>query len=50
MNTELEGDQSLTAAFQVRVEEAVEVTAFQIEMAGMQESELLSQGPEKRII
>ncbi|XP_072906938.1 uncharacterized protein [Hemitrygon akajei] len=55
VNTELEADQSLTAAFQVGVEEAVGVTASQIEVAGMHESELLSlwrefQGPEKKLI
>ncbi|XP_059825252.1 putative uncharacterized protein MYH16 [Hypanus sabinus] len=55
VNTELEADQSLTAAFQVGVEEAVGVTASQIEMAGTRESELLSlwrelQRPEKKLI
>ncbi|XP_059830761.1 putative uncharacterized protein MYH16 isoform X2 [Hypanus sabinus] len=42
VNTGLEADQSLAAAFQVGVEEAVGVTATQIEMSGTHESELLS--------
>ncbi|XP_062923405.1 myosin heavy chain, striated muscle-like [Mobula hypostoma] len=41
VNTKLEAEQSLTVAFQVRVEEAGGVTAFQIEMAKKRESELL---------